>query len=131
MERLLKTLQLTAGELYYTQNGTRYILARCEPAIEVYEKSAHVSVIGRHASPIKRLRFALALCKETEFCRETGEDFFSETVAFSLKADIYRPDGVYETLHFDRLDFEEMEADGTWIFSIVCPQQLMEKLLAF
>lgn len=31
MERLIKTLELTNGDLYYTKNGNRYLLARCQP----------------------------------------------------------------------------------------------------
>ena len=129
MERLIKTLHLTNGELYYSQQANRYTLAHCEPALEIYEKSASVPVLG--AGPgIKRTYFELVLCQDTQFCRATDEQFWTNTVAFSMKADAFRPDGVYETLYFDRLDLEEISADGTLTFSLVCPPELVKKLLA-
>lgn len=131
MERLVKSLELTNGELFYTKNGSRYILAHCEPTLEIYEKSTSVPVLGRTSPSMKRIYFELILCKETAFCREVDEHFFCNTVAFSMKADAYRLDGVFETLYFDRMDFEELAVDGTLKFSLVCPQELADKLLRY
>lgn len=131
MERLIKTLELTNGELYYTKNGNRYLLARCLPLVEIYEKTTSVSAIGRTSPGVKRVYFELVLCQETEFCLDVDEGFFQDTVAFSMKADAYRPDGKFEALHFDRLDFEELAADGTLKFSLACPRQLESKLLSY
>lgn len=131
MERLVKSLELTNGELFYAKNGSRYTLAHCEPTLEIYEKSTPVSVLGRTVPGVKRIYFELILCRDATFCREVDERFFHNTVAFSMKADVYRPDGVFETLYFDRMDFEELAVDGTLKFSLVCPQELTDKLLRF
>lgn len=131
MERLIKTLELTNGELFYVQNGNRYKLAKCEPSLEIHEKSTQVSALGRATPGIKRIYFELILCRETEFCREIDERFFSNIVAYSMKADVYRPDGIFETLYFDRMNFEEITSDGTMKFSLVCPQELADKLMGY
>jgi len=37
-------------------------------------------------------------------------------------ADIQRPDGVYERMHFDRLIPQEIDLDGEWKFETELPK---------
>lgn len=128
MDRLTKILSLSHGKLFYTQNGTRYTLARCSPELRFYEKFVRTPASDHKVRRIIRHELKLILGEDTELCQEIDEYFLENTVAFSMCADVYRPDGIYETIHFDRLDLEEASMCDMLCFSVACPWALANKL---
>ena len=129
MKRLLRTIPCERGKIYYSYQGNRYLLAECEPEIEIYEESTSVPVLGSRSYGVKRLHMALAICGERSYTLECGPDVFQPGKRFSLSADVLRQDGIYEVFHFEDMIPEDIALDGNWVFSLNEPPEVIRRLL--
>ena len=127
-KRLLLTLLCETGELYIITNSRRVKLADCKPAIEIYEVSSAVPILGRSCE-VKRYA-ALVLCEDMDFTRSVDETFLHTVSGFELSADVQRKDGVFEVVHFPNLLPSDIELGGTWTFEIQASPEQIRKLLA-
>ena len=117
MKTLKRTINGENGELYYTKDGRRKILAECKPKIEFYEETKNVPMLGGTVCPVKTRYIRLIICGDMEYAREIDENFLRGISSFELSADFERSDGCFETIVFDGLTPVEIYLDGDWTFS--------------
>lgn len=130
IKKLLRTIELENGELFAIVGSNRYLLATCQPNIEIYEHLASVAILGQQHKGVKKRHIVIALCPAPDFTREVNDEFLQRVSGFELKGDVWRQDGVFEMLVLNRLTLTEIEPNGNWRFEVNTPDKIAEKLLS-
>ena len=118
MQILIKTIRAENAGLYRIKDGRRILFARPQTRIELYEDVKEIPVLGAAACKVRKRRAVLVLCSGIM----AGMAELEDTLTFEMIADIQRPDGVYERMHFDRLIPQEIDLDGEWKFETELPK---------
>lgn len=128
-KRLVKTIHCENGQLYSIVKGQRFLVAECEPRIEIYEHSTEVTTFGTMTCPIKKRHITIAICSDMDYTRTIDEKFIGSVSAFEVQADIQRVDGVFENIVFNNLCPVEIDLDIDWTFEVKDNAALLNKLL--
>ena len=121
MNILIRTLHFERGELYFSVDGRRVLLAKCKPAAEIYERVTKVPMLGSRSAKLKKTYLTLVLCDEMDTTREVTETFLRTVERFELYADIQREDGIFERIAFRDISDLVIEGEECWTFQVEDP----------
>lgn len=125
---LIKTLNLEKGKLYGEINGRRICMAECEPMLEIYEHNTTVPFVGRVSYAIKKHHITI-ICDNMQQTNDIDEKILSSVSRYSILTDIWRKDGIFESITFDTIIPTEIDLDGTWKFEADVDARLLKKLM--
>lgn len=128
MTTLLNTIISERGELFTIGQGRRVLFAHCKPRVSIYERATQVPVLGEQGYRKKSMRFAIALCGDTEFMCLAVEEAMQKTERYELTADILRNDGIVERFYFHSICLVEINPAGEWEFELNATEEQMHKL---
>ena len=126
---LIKTLNLENGKLYGEIDGRRICMAECEPTVEIYEHSTKVPFIGSVSYGIKKHHITIIICDNVQQTNDIDEKNISSVSRYSILAEIWRRDGIFETITFDNIIPTEIDLDGAWKFEVEVDARLLKKLM--
>lgn len=129
MTILLNTLCSEQGELFAIGQGRRILFAHCKPKISIYEKTTRVPVLREQGYSKKSMRFAVALCGDTEFTCNCTEEIIQKTERYEMTADLLRNDGIAERFYFHNISLAEINSAGEWEFELSATEEQVGKLL--
>ncbi len=129
IKRLIKTIYCERGELFCIIGSNRFLLARCEPKLEIYEHSTSIPILGKTSYGVKKFNAVLVLCEEPELTRAVDEEYLKKISRFELTADIQRTDGIFENVSFDNILPVEIYLDGDWTFEINGSSEIVKRML--
>lgn len=126
---LIKTLNLENGKLYGEINGRRICMAECEPMVEIYEHNTTVPFIGSVSYGIKKHHITIIICDNMQQTNDIDEKILSSVSRYGISADIWRKDGIFESITFDNIIPTEIDLDGAWKFEADVDARLLRKLM--
>ena len=128
---LIKTLCGENGQLYVISNGNRYLFAKCNPTIEIFEHSKRLNTLGAHSYGVKSMHSSIVICAEREMTRSIDIAFLQTITRFEFVGDFQRHDGIFERIKFDNIAPNELDPDEDWTFEVIGQNELIRKLIAF
>lgn len=124
MERTIKTLPATNGELYVTSGGRRFHLANYDGRIEIREHQTLVPILGKIEKGIKSITASFIVCGNPDYRVESPEKFVHSGNVFNSRADVNG-----ERFEFDGLRFDESDPIENEIIFEITDTELIKKLL--
>ena len=118
MLKIINRLGLEKAELYVTIDNNRVMLANCEAKMELYEESENIKVLNSQNCKVRKRKFTIILCDDMEYTRDITIDILRKIKDYSLKFDLQRDDGIFESFYIDRLVPKEIDIDGEWVFDV-------------
>lgn len=128
-KHFLRRIKFTNGELYITKNGRRYKLSDCEPAVEVYDCRTQVPILNKGAT-IKHKELKIVLCEDNKPTIEVTEDTFKGVTGYDLSMELWREDGIYETVVLNNIIPTVIDLDAEWEFEVL-DREIVKKLSSF
>ena len=101
-----------------TIDNNRVMLANCEAKMELYEESENIKVLNSQNCKVRKRKFTIILCDDMEYTRDITIDILRKIKDYSLKFDLQRDDGIFESFYIDRLVPKEIDIDGEWVFDV-------------
>ena len=125
MRTLIKTMDVTAGQMSMTKAGRRLPLARFSGHINIFETQSKVTILGQTAKGVKKIYASFVVCNDIDY--STDEEINSGNV-YEATA-IVQGERRREKLLFAGLRFADSDpVEGSLIFEIT-DLELVRKLL--
>ena len=124
MERTIKTLTASDGQLYMTTVGRRYKIADFTGFIEIRERQTRIPVLGRIQNGVKSVFASFVICGDVDFVR--GYDYSSILSGRVFDASAFVEN---EKLVFSGLRYQESDPLTNTLTFEVTDLELIRKLL--
>lgn len=125
MRTLIKTIDVTDGQMSMTKAGRRVPLAQFSGHVNIFETQSNVSILGQTAKGVKRIYASFIICNDIDYSSDAEIDSASvyEAVA-TVQGEHER-----ERLLFAGLRFEDSDpVQGSVTFEVM-DLELIRKLL--
>lgn len=125
MRTLIKTMDVTDGQMSMTKAGRRVPLARFSGRVNIFETQSNVSILGQTAKGVKKIYASFIICNDIDYSSDAEIDSASvyEAVA-TVQGEHER-----ERLLFAGLRFEDSDpVQGSVTFEVT-DLELIRKLL--
>jgi len=123
-KRLIKALPCERGELYVTSAGQRFLLARFNGQVEIWEHITLVPLLGTVQKGTKTIYASFMLCGDLEYQRETDYQAIHSGKVYDAIADV---EGT--RLTFAGMRFEDSDPINNELIFSVTDLELIQKLL--
>lgn len=132
MEFPVKRISGENGEIFAVLDGRRYLIARCQPSIELYERKHSVPVLGGRRCHTKTTHIGIVVCVDREAVKRLDLSQWSKATSFILSGDFERNDGAFEPLVFSEIiPLEQDLGEEVWEFELVGQPDIIRKLRWF
>lgn len=88
MNRIIKTIPATDGELYVTSAGQRLQLAHFSGRVEIVEDTKLVPILGTLQKGTKIIYASFIVCGDLEYQRESGNELIHSGKVYEAAADV-------------------------------------------
>lgn len=125
MDRIIKTIPVTDGQLYVIAAGQRLPTARFRGRIEITENTKLVPILGTVQKGTKTVYASFIVCGDLEYQREIDNGFIHSGKVFEAAADVE-----CERIHFAGLQFEDSDPVKNELIFRIADMELIQKLLS-
>lgn len=87
MEKIIKTISVSDGELFVTSAGQRLPLARFDGRVEIIEKTNIVRVLGTTQKGTKTIHASFIVCGNIEYQQEVPDGYIHAGKVYDAVAD--------------------------------------------
>ena len=132
IKELIKTLDGENGKLYAIHKNNRINIGEGLCAIEVYECSSDVKMLGDLRSYIRKSYYSTVNFEGLELTRSVDDDFLSNVSRFEIVCSVQKGSGIFERITFYNILLLELSNTFTdWIFDVEDKDGITKKLLNF
>lgn len=124
MNRIIKTIPATDGELYVTSAGQRLPLAHFSSRVEITESTKLVPILGTVQKGMKTIYASFIVCGNLEYQREINSEFIHSGKVYEAAADVDN-----ERLCFAGLRFEDSDPLKNELVFEITDLELIRKLM--
>ncbi len=125
MERIIKTLPMSDGQLYMTSAGQRHRLADFAGVVEIVERQTRVPMLGHVQHGVKSVFASFVICNEVDFA--AGYDYQAILSGRVFDASAFVGN---EKLLFSGLQYQDSDPLTNRLTFEIADLELIQKLLA-
>lgn len=124
MDRLIKTIPATDGELYAISAGRRFSLAGFNGRVEVRERTSLTPILGTVQKGTKKILASFIVCGDLEYRQQIDDGFINSGKVYEASADV---EG--EKICFAGLRFEDSDPLKNELIFEITDLELIQKLM--
>ncbi len=124
MDRIIKKLPVTGGDLSVISAGERRPLAHFNGRIEIIEKIALIPMLGKVQRGTRTIYASFIICGDLEYQMETPDEFIHSGNIYEADADVGG-----ERLCFAGLRFEDLDPVADELTFEITDLSLIQKLM--
>lgn len=124
MNRIIKTIPATEGELYIISAGKRHLLANFNGCIAVREVTELIPILGTVQKGTKTIQASFIVCGDLEYQREISNGLINSGKVYEAIADV---EG--EKIFFAGLRFENSDPIKNELIFEITDLELIEKFM--
>lgn len=124
MNRTIKTIPATDGELYVVSAGQRFSLAHFSGRVEITERTSFVPILGTVQRGAKTIYASFIVCGDLEYQMEIDNEFIHSGKVYEAVADVNG-----KRIHFSGLRFEDSDPLKNELVFEITDLELIQKFM--